>query len=172
MRGPRQLFPLLFLWLWACTPALDWREYRPPEGGFTVLFPQQPGQSERKLATPGGQVTMRMLSVRVGEHVLGAGYADFAVAPDAAVIDAMRDALARNIGGRITADTPVAGPRLSGREIVVAGAIDQGGKTVPAQLRARLLIADKRYYQLVSVGRTGGFAEADIDMFLASFKPN
>lgn len=115
---------------------------------------------------------MHMLSVRLGEHVLGAGYADFAVAPDAAVINAMRDALARNIGGRITADTPVTGPRLSGREIVVAGAIDHGGKAVPAQLRARLLIADKRYYQLVSVGRTGGFAEADIDMFLASFKPN
>ena len=38
MRLLRHWFPALLIAA-ACTPALDWREYRPPEGRFTVLFP-------------------------------------------------------------------------------------------------------------------------------------
>lgn len=171
MRLLRHLFPALLIAA-ACTPALDWREYRPPDGGFAVLFPQKPGKSERRLATPAGEVMMHMYSVRVEETVLGAGFADFGTAPDAAVLVTMRDALVKNIGGQLAGERPVAAGAYAGIEIVATGTLGAGERSAPAELRARLLIRERRYVQLVAAGRRGALAEADIDMFLASFKPD
>lgn len=157
----------------ACSPALDWREFRAEDGGFTVLLPQRPGQAEKKLASPAGEVMMKMYSVRVEETVLGAGYADFASAPDSATQDAMHAALLKNIEGTIASDKPVAarqGGFPAGREIVKRGRIGQGGSAVEGELRARFFVQDKRYYQLVMIGRKGALPEADADLFMASFK--
>jgi hypothetical protein len=155
-----------------CSPALDWREVRAEDGAFAVLLPAKPGRSERSLATPAGPVTMRMLVARSGETVLGAGVADFAVAPDAGLADALRDALLRNIGGRITAERAVTQGGASGREIAAAGQAGGGANAAAIELRARLLFKGQRYYQVAAVGRKGDLSEADIDMFLASFRPN
>lgn len=156
----------------ACTPALDWREFRADDGAFVVLMPQRPGQSERKLATPAGEVTMRMYSVRVEETVLGAGYADFTTPPDAATREAMQAALLRNFAGSTVSDKPVAGAGMpSGREVVKRGRIGEGSAGVDGELRARFYVKGTRYYQLVVAGRQGALPEADLDMFMASLKP-
>src|SRR5262245_25909866 len=73
---PVLLLPLLCL-LAACNPKMDWREFNAQDGGFSVLFPQKPGQGEHMLATPAGKVNMKMYSVRIDETALGAGFADF-----------------------------------------------------------------------------------------------
>ena len=112
--------------LTACTPALDWREHRFDEGGFTILFPQKPGRAERKLATPAGEVTMKMVSVRVDETVFGAASADFASAPDAATQEAMRNALLKNFDGTIISDQPVSAGPLNGREVIKRGSFSAG----------------------------------------------
>ena len=104
---PALLTIFLSAFLSACTPALDWREHRFDEGGFTILFPQKPGRSERKLATPAGEVTMKMVSVRVDETVFGAASADFASTPDAPTQEAMRNALLKNFDGTIISDQAV-----------------------------------------------------------------
>ena len=167
----RHWFPALLIAA-ACTPALDWREYRPPDGRFAVLFPQKPGKSERRLATPAGEVMMHMYSVRVEETVLGAGFADFATPPDKAVLGAMRDALVKNIGGQLAGARAVATGASAGIEIIATGVLGAGERSAPAELRARLLVRERRYVQLVAAGRKGALAEADIDMFLSSFKPD
>jgi hypothetical protein len=172
MRWERQLLSFLFAgWLSACSPALDWREYRPPEGGFAVLLPQKPGQSRRSLDTPAGVVVMYMYASRVGEHVLAAGFADFAAPPDAVLLDAMRDALLRNIVGRIESERAVEAGGFTGREIVARGTLGSGERAAPGMLRARLLVRGNRYVQLISIGTAGGLGDADVDMFLTSFKP-
>lgn len=121
------------LLLAACTPALDWREHRFDDGGFTILLPQKPGRAERRLATPTGEVTMKMVSVRVDDTVFGAASADFAAAPDAAAQDAMRNALLKNFDGSIVSDKPVNTGLLSGREIVKRGRFGAGGSSASTQ---------------------------------------
>ena len=172
MRPARQLFSLLAcLLLGACSPALDWREYRPPDAGFVVVFPQKPAQSERRLQTPAGEVLMRMYSVRVGEHVLGTGFADFTAPITPALIDAMRDALVANIGGRVESEQVSVAAGLSGRAFSAKGVLGRGADAKPGLLQARLLVRGQRYIQLVSLGGPGGMQQADIEFFLTSFKP-
>ena len=169
--------------LTACTPALDWREHRFDEGGFTILFPQKPGRAERKLATPAGEVTMKMVSVRVDETVFGAASADFASAPDAATQEAMRNALLKNFDGTIISDQPVSAGPLNGREVIKRGSFGAGadatgvakhGASAAAhgELRARFFVKGNRYYQLIAVGRRNAVADTDLDLFFTSFKPD
>jgi hypothetical protein len=165
------VFPLL---LAACNPKMDWREFNAQDGGFTVLFPQKPGQGEHTLATPLGKVNMKMYSVLIDETALGAGFADFPATVDEATLDLMQAALVRSLGGKLVSSKPVTSkgqPGLPGREIVVGGSLGTGQKSAPAQLRARLFARDKRYFQVVLAGRQGAFEASDADMFLESFKP-
>lgn len=156
----------------ACSPALDWREVRAEDGSFTILMPQKPGKSERSLATPAGPVVMRMLATRVGDSVVGVGVADFAAAPDSALLEGLRDALIKNLNARIVSDKAVSNGGASGREIVAVGSAGTGDAAASIELRARLLTAGTRYFQVAAVGRKGALSDADLDMFLASLRPN
>jgi len=171
MRMARQLILLLTLVsLLACSPALDWREYRMPDAGFSILLPQKPAQAERRLQTPAGEVGMRMYSARVGEHVFAAGFADFARPVDAALLDAMRDVLAANMGARIASERPVEAGAFKGREFTATGQLGRGKEARAGTMRARIYANDRRYVQLIALGPDEGLAAADIEMFLASLK--
>ncbi len=166
------LLPMALLLAVACSPALDWREHRFEEGGFTILFPQKPGRTEKKLATPFGEVTMKMVTVRVEETVFAAASADFSREPDAAALDAMRNALLKNFDGTVVVDKPVTAGGMPGREIIKRGRIGNGDAVVETDLRAQFFSRGNRYYQLVAAGRRGAIQAADLDLFFASFKPD
>jgi hypothetical protein len=171
MRFARQLFSLLALpLLFACSPALDWREYRMPDAGFSILLPQKPAQAERRLQTPAGEVGMRMYSARVGEHVFAAGFADFSRPVDAALLDAMRDVLAANMGGQVANEKAVESGAFKGREFSAAGMLGRGKDAKPGVMRARIYANDRRYVQLVSLGPADELATGDVDLFLTSLK--
>ena len=182
--SPRRFVPALccLLLTVACSPAYDWREFHFEDGGFTILFPQKPGRAERKLATPAGEITMKMVSVRVDETVFGAASADFAAPPDLAAQAAMQAALLKNLEGTIASDKQVnlgaSGTAMTGREVVKRGTMDKGGKSgaggqaADAQLRARFFVRGNRYYQIAVMGRAGAVQDADLDMFFTSFKPD
>lgn len=165
------LLPMALLLAVGCAPALDWREHRFEEGGFTVLFPQKPGRAEKKLATPFGEVTMKMVTVRVQETVFAAASADFPREPDATALDAMRNALLKNFDGTVVVDKPVMAAGVAGREIIKRGRSGSGDAVVETDLRAQFFSRGNRYYQLVAAGRRGALQEADLDLFFASFKP-
>jgi hypothetical protein len=159
----------------ACNPAFDWREHHFEDGGFTILLPQKPGRAERKLTTPAGEVTMKMVSVRVEETVFGAASVQLASAPDAAVLAAMHGALLKNLDGRVKSDQPVtssAPAKLAGREVVKRGKLGAGESAVDAQLRARFFVRGNQYYQIAVMGRAGAVPDADLDLFFSSFKPD
>ena len=145
----------------ACSLELDWRELRSTEGGFAALMPAKPRHEVRAL---GGApaVTMHLWSARAANSVFGVGYADYPEI-DSATLDSTRDALVKNIGGRLLEENPLVQTGLPGREFVA-----EGGTT---RLRARLLVSGKRLYQLAVLGERNAVAAADIDLFLSSFQP-
>lgn len=149
---------------------MDWREVRPPGGGFVVLFPQKPAQSERRLPTPAGEVMMRMYSVRLGEHLLAAGFADFPAPPAAPLLDLLRDALIANINGQVINEREIASTGMRGREFNATGTLGGGADARAGLLQARLLVHGQRYFQLVSLGGPDSLQQADIEFFLGSFK--
>jgi hypothetical protein len=89
------------LLLSACNPAMDWREYRIEESGFSASFPQKPGKSERRLDFAGTQVPMRMVSVSVDKVVYGVGVVSFNGAVPREALQAFRDVLARGMQAKV-----------------------------------------------------------------------
>ena len=157
MRRTSFLVALLVL---ACSPDLDWRELKSADGGFEAVLPAKLRYEVRTLGAPA--VTMHLWSARAANSVFGVGYADYP-AVDAALLDGTRDALVKNIGGRVLEEKPLLHKGLPGREFVA-----ESGAT---RLRARLLVSGKRLYQLAVLGERDAVAAADVELFLSSFRP-
>lgn len=152
---------LIALLVLACSPELDWRVLTSAEGGFTALIPAKPRYEARTL---GGDraVTMHLWSARAANCVFGIGYADHP-AVNTAILDGTRDALAKNIGGRVLEEKPLLHKGLPGREFVA--------ESGTMRLRAHLLVARNRLYQLAVLGERDAVAAADVELFLSSFRP-
>jgi hypothetical protein len=154
----------------ACSPALDWREFGWPDGGFAVLLPGKPRSESRTLAIDGVEVTMRMFSVHADGLAFGVGYADFPPgANDEARsrrIAATRDALVANIDGRVTSQGEVTLDRHRGVDFRAQGKVQDAGYFVAGRVYA---VGD-RLYQLAVVGREDAAAKADPELFLSSFR--
>ena len=100
------------LGLAACSPALDWREVRPPDSGLQALFPCKPEHMQRDITLAGGPVTVALMACTTGGAtyaLMHAGVGDPArVTP---VLQQLRAAAAANVGGtpRVVAPMAVAG---------------------------------------------------------------
>jgi hypothetical protein len=151
----------------ACYPDLDWREVTSTDGGFKVLMPAKPEHAQRQVVIGGVSLEMSMESTRRDGMAFGAAYADLPAgyARRAELLAAARDALVRNIGGRITAEREVTVDGASGQEFYAEGST--GGQ--PMRIAARVLVSGKRFYQVACVGRTERMAKADLALFLDSF---
>jgi hypothetical protein len=145
-----------------CSPELDWRELRSTEGGFSALMPARPRYEVRRLSGASA-VAMHLWSARAAKSVFGVGYADYIAAVDLRTLDDTRDALVRNIGGRLLEERPIEQIGLTGREFVA--------ESRDVLLRARLLVSGARLYQLAVLGERNAVAAADIELFLSSFRP-
>lgn len=152
----------------ACYPEFDWREVTSAGGRYTVLMPAQPEHAQREVVVGGVALALSMASVRNEGMAFGAAYAEI---PDgyarwAELPAAARDALVRNIDGQITADREVNIDGAAGREFFADGSVD--GK--PMRLAARVFTGGPRFYQVVFVGRSDRLSEADVELFLGSFR--
>jgi len=151
----------------ACSPELDWREFTSPEGQFTVMLPARPTRESRELVLAGAKVRMQMVTAQVSGTAFGVGYADLPSAADAArTVSEIRDALTRNLGGRVISERPVDLDGATGIEFQVEGAA-QGS---PMRLAARVVAAGNRFYQVVVVGRAERVTGVDLTLFPGSFK--
>jgi hypothetical protein len=156
------------LLLGACYPDLDWREVSSTEGGYAVLLPAKPERATREVAIGGRRLVLNMASVHKEGMAFGVAYATLPAATteqDKLLADA-RDALVRNIGGRLTTDRTLEIAGNPGREFVAEGTAE--GE--PMRLAARVLATNDRFYQIVFVGRSGRGAESEVSMFLESFR--
>lgn len=154
----------------ACAPELDWRELSVPEGRFSALLPCKPRQESRRVEAAGTQ-TMTLYACNLKHGTMGVAYADYATAAADAEqargrLEAARDALLRNIGAGTYAGAPVVVAGLRGLQVDAQGRA--GAQT--ARLKARFVLDGRRLYQIAYVGGADGPADADIDLFLDSFK--
>lgn len=163
----RRLAVAALLCLAACAPELDWREFTSPEGRFAVMLPGRPVRDSREVPLAGAKVPLHMTSVQVSGMAFGVGYADLPPGADAArVIAEGRDALVRNIGGRVTAERPVALDGARGIEFQADGSAQGAAMRVAA----RVAVVGDRFYQVVFVGRAERADEVDPTLFPGSFR--
>jgi len=156
------------LLLAACYPELDWREVTSESGRYAVLMPAPPEHAQREVVVGGVALAMSMASAQKEGMAFGAAYADLpgGYTRRAELVAAARDALVRNIDGRLTADRAVQIDGAAGREFYADGNVgDQ-----PMRLGGRVFTAGPRFYQVVIVGRSDRLESADAELFLRSFR--
>jgi hypothetical protein len=162
------LLPLLS----GCDPALNWREVRSDDAGYTALFPAKPTSFERAVNLDGLQVMMNMTAAE-------ADGVSFAVA--SAVIDdagqraqaliAMQTAMMRNIQGEITEQkTVTVKGGATAAQIQAAGKAGQAG--TPLTLFARFFTHETRVFQVIALGPKEKLGAETADTFLSSLTFN
>jgi hypothetical protein len=153
-----------------CDPALNWREVRSNDAGYTVLFPAKPSSFDRTVNLDGLQVMMTMTAAE-------ADGVNFAVAT--AVIEdetqrakaliAMQTAMMRNIEGEVVEQKTVT--VKGGATAIQVHATGKAGQAGVA-LFARFVTHETRVFQVIALGPKGKLSAEIADTFLSSFAFN
>ena len=159
-------------WLASCDPALNWREVRSNDAGYSALFPAKPTSFERAVNLDGLQVMMNMTAAE-------ADGVSFAVAT--AIIEdegqrtkaliAMQTAMLRNIQGEIKEKKTVT--VKGGATAIQMHATGQAGQAgTPMVLFARFVMHERRVFQVIALGPKEKLSAETADTFLSSFAFN
>ncbi|MGZ3184177.1 MAG: hypothetical protein ACXU8N_17210 [Telluria sp.] len=148
----------------ACSPHYNWRDYVSPDAPYRAMFPDKPASFTRSVNLDGMDVKMTMTATEIDNTMFAIGSAEAPDAPHAqTALEAMKTALVRNIGGKITAEK-----RDPGRSIDVEASGTRNGR--PVRLVGRFVANGARVYQVVVMGPPDGAGREEIDQFLSSFK--
>lgn len=98
----------------ACTPALNWRETRPPDSEVVALFPCKPDHHIRRVTLAGAELAMQLSSCTAADSVYALSRIDVGRAERVTpVLQALREAAAENIGGPTAVKTPQPVPGMT-----------------------------------------------------------
>lgn len=169
-------FPLLAAGLFtACSPTYNWRDYSSPDAPYRVMFPDKPAVHKRNIDLAGMPVEMTMTAADVNGTTFAVGSAE---APDAAkaqaALEAMKTALVRNIGATITKEKTAAAASANaagssqGATIDIEAAGVQNG--TPMKLVGHFEARNKRFYQVIVMGKTKDVPAEQTEQFITSFK--
>ena len=156
----------------SCDPALNWREVRSNDAGYTALFPAKPTSFERAVNLDGLQVMMTMTAAEAD----GVSFAvATAVIEDdgqrANALTAMQTAMIRNIQGEIAEQKTV---NVKGGTTAIqmhaTGKASQAG--TPLVLFARFVVHETRVFQIIALGPKEKLDTETADTFLSSFAFN
>jgi len=159
----------------ACSPALDWRDYRSPDAPFTALFPGKPSVLTREINLDGQKVQLTMTASEAEGNTFAIGTAVMANAALAqAALPAMQAALLRNINGQVSKETASSASHISSTgshlqtSLEMAATGSRNGQ--PVQLSARFVARDTRIFQIVIVGDASKLSRENIDTFMDGVK--
>ncbi|MDL2357667.1 MAG: hypothetical protein QFF03_20625, partial [Pseudomonadota bacterium] len=151
------------------------RDYSSPDAPFRVMFPDKPAVHKRSIDIDGMQVEMTMTAVDANGTTFAVGSA---VAPDPsraqAALAAMKTALVRNIGATVTKEKSAAAAAAGGAGSTQSASIDieasgmQNG--TPMKLVGHFESRDKRFYQVIVMGKEKTLPPEQIEQFMSSFK--
>ncbi len=158
----------------ACSPAYNWRTVTDPGEGYTIELPAKPTTDERSVDIAGAALPMHVRAA----HTQGAVFAIAAIdlpRDDAplreAVADALRSALARNVGAspvEHTVQVPLdGGAAVPGAELIVTGKAGQSRdeRTIHAWIVGR----GRHVYQAAIVSEHAPPQE-QVEQFFGSLK--
>ena len=163
---------VLMTWLASCDPALNWREVRSNDAGYSALFPAKPTSFERAVNLDGLQVMMNMTAAE-------ADGVSFAVATAiiedegqrAKALIAMQTAMLRNIRGEIRErKTVTVKGGATAIQMHATGQASQAG--IPLVLFARFVMHERRVFQVIALGPKEKLGAETADTFLSSFAFN
>ena len=170
------IFPLLAAGLMAaCSPAYNWRDYSSQDAPFRVMFPDKPSVHKRSIDVGGMTVEMTMTAVDIDGVTFAVGSAE---APDAAkataALGAMKTALVRNIGATITKEKSSAAASAANGNSAQGASIDIEATGVqngtPMKLVGHFESRNKRFYQVIVMGKQKALSPEQTDQFMSSFK--
>ena len=166
MRLASAILASLGLLLAACSAELDWRELHWEDGKLKLMLPGKPSKSARDVVLGGEKVGMQMLQTQMSGMAFGIAYAPLPPGDPAALLTGARDALLRNIEGKLVAEreVEVRGAPSKGREFTGEGVV----AGTPMVLAARVVAANGRFYQIVFVGRKDRAERVDLPLYLDS----
>ena len=166
---------LASLALAACSPKFNWRDYSSPHAPYTVMFPDKPASHTRSVNLDGLVVNMTMTAVDIDGTMFAVGTAE---APDTAraqaALPAMKTALINNIGATLTSEKPGKLSAVAGTRPATGAALDieasGQNKGEPMRLVGHFEARDKRFYQVIVMGKARDLTPENVDMFMSSFK--
>jgi hypothetical protein len=161
--------------LLACSPQFNWRDYSSDAAPYRVMFPDKPASHTRSIDLDGMKVDMTMTAVQVNGTMFAVGTAE---APDAAAAEkalgAMKTALVNNIGATIKTEKTGKASTATGSTQARSAAIDIDASGVrkgePMRLVGHFESRDKRFYQVIVMGKEKDLTRENVDMFMSSFK--
>ena len=160
------------LWLSAAAaaddPKVEFQQYASAAGRYKVLFPGAVATETVEVKTAAGAQSLTLDSVSLpGETLFVVSYidtpAEAANAPAAARLDKIRDA-AKGADGKVLSekDLTVGLEKLPARDVV----IEKPG----AVIRSRIVLGDRRLYQVMIQGSRQLVTSPTADRFLDSFE--
>lgn len=161
------------VFLAACSPKYNWRDYASPDAAYRVMFPAKPASFTREIDLDGMHVPMTMTAAEVGGATFAVGSAE---APDAAhaqaAVEAMQLALLRNIGARTELQTASASATGAGGR--ASSDVDATGTANGARTRlaGHFEARGKRFYQVIVMGPPKAMPQDQVEQFLSSFQPH
>lgn len=149
-----------------CSAELDWRELHWEEARLKVMLPGKPSRLAREVALGGAKVGMQMLQTQMAGMAFGVAYAPLPPGDPATLLTGARDALLKNIDGKLVAEreVEVRGAPFPGREFTGEGVV----AGTPMVVAARVAAANGRFYQVVFVGRKDRAEGVDLPLYLGS----
>ena len=156
--------------LFACTPALNWRETHPPDSVVSALFPCKPDHHVRRVTLAGAQLAMQLSSCTAADNVYALSHIDVGQADRVTpVLQALREAAAQNIGGPTAVKGPQPVPGMTPHPLAQRlgwRGTRADGATIAAQ--ATFFTQGTQVYQATVVGAR--LDEAAVDTFFGALK--
>jgi hypothetical protein len=149
----------------------DWAEFKSAEGRFTIRMPAAVETKFEKAPDYGGYLEVHTISARESSMQFAVYYHDttnpIARSERDAFLKKQCNATVRNHNGALRTIKSITVDGNPGREIVADLPVDGGGSAV---LRAKVVLVDKRVYQVISFAFEKQADRPEIAAFLDSFK--
>jgi hypothetical protein len=157
--------------LLGCSPALEWREVRPPGSSAQALFPCKPSSHARTVTLAGAAVEMSLYACAASQVSYALAFTDML---DPALVTPALDELARAAGANLQVTQPAASaplavpgmtPNARAASWTLSGRLPDGR---PVQEQLALFAYGTRVYQATAVGER--LDAAAWESFLAGLK--
>ncbi len=144
------------MWLAACTPALDWREWRPEGSGLAVLMPCKPDSQARDVSLADMPLRLTLQACNAGDVTWALAFADVGdPAQVGKALDELRASALNNLQASESVPLPLqvegATPHAASQRLQFAGRMPDG-RAVTEQ--TAVFAKGTRVFQAVALGPT------------------